>query len=344
VRSDGACAGLAPAQDCVVVTSIQSDRAPESWIAHRAEDFTVAAPPGLQRFGPAVQASLCGAPGAPAIVMLGGISADRHPCVRADGTPGWWSGLAGRGCAIDPDRHRILGIDFLADASGQLAPSTRDQAEIVCAVLDGAGIEQAHAIVGSSYGGMVALSLGQHFPGRAKRLAVISACAEPHAAATAVRELQRRIVALGIDAGTPDEALSIARGLAMLTYRTTEEFAARFAGGMADESVRGGSEPGAYLRARGEAWCRTMTPERFLSLSASIDRHLVDPSGIALPVLLVGAESDQLVLAAQMRTLADRLAGPSALHLLPSLYGHDLFLKDCDRLGALVGRFLDEAR
>ena len=38
----------------------------------------------------------------------------------------------------------------------------------------------------------------------------------------------------------------------MLSYRTREEFALRFAGGICGEAVLGRSDPGAYLRNRGE--------------------------------------------------------------------------------------------
>ena len=83
-----------------------------------------------------------------------------------------------------------------------------------------------------------------------------------------------------------------------------------------------------------------MTPHRFLSLSASIDRHRVDPSQIRVPTLLIGADSDQLVPPVQMEALAAAFAGPVSLHLLPSLYGHDMFLKDVSRFSPLVEAFL----
>ena len=152
-------------------------------------EFTAPLPARLGRFGRRVRASLHGADGAPVVVVLGGISADRFPCLRPDGSAGWWRGLAGPGAAADPAHYRILGIDFIADEAGLAAPSTRDQAEAVCAALDAAGVAQARAIVGASYGGMTALALGEHFPARAERIAVVCAAEAPHPAATAVREL-----------------------------------------------------------------------------------------------------------------------------------------------------------
>lgn len=302
--------------------------------------FDVPLPASLAAFGNSVRASLCGAAGAPVVAVLGGISANLFPCVRPDGKAGWWPGLAGPGCAVDPADFRILGLDFAADESGRTAPTTKEQAQVICAALDAIGVERARAIVGASYGGMAALALGEHYPDRAERLVVVSAGAEPHPAATAIRELQRRVVALAIESGNGEDGLSIARGLAMLTYRTPAEFEARFAGGIDDADVLSCSEPGAYLRARGDAYRAVMSPQRFLSLSASIDRHRVDPAAIRLPCLVIGARTDQLVLPGQIEDLAKRLGGPVELALLPSLFGHDMFLKDAARLSDLAAPFL----
>jgi homoserine O-acetyltransferase len=208
--------------------------------------------------------------------------------------------------------------------------------------LDALGVGAADLLLGASYGGMVGLALAQHFPERVRRLAIVSAPAAPHPAATAARELQRRTVAMGLALGSGEEALSIARGLAMLTYRTPEEFETRFEGGVAEPATLSVSAPGAYLRARGDAYVSVMSPERFLSLSASLDRHHIDPAAISHPTLVAGARSDRLVPPSQLESLAATL--PSAeLHLLDSLYGHDLFLKETEALAPLVTRFLEAA-
>lgn len=303
--------------------------------------FDVLVPSGLQRFGPKVRASALGDPANPAVVVLGGISADCFPGIRPDGSSGWWSGLAGAGKALDLRTHYIVGADFAADESGGAAPTTHDQARVLAAVLDAVGIDRPCAIVGASYGAMVALALAEIEPERVDRLVIVSAGCEPHPAATAARELQRRIVALGLGTGQQAEALAIARGLAMLTYRTPAEFEQRFEGGIAADCPLDCSSPGAYLRARGEDFLSVMSPGRFLSLSASIDRHRVSAEKIRTPALLIGAESDQLVPPGQMRDLADRLGGKTALHLLGSLFGHDMFLKEAGRVGEIVAPFLE---
>jgi homoserine O-acetyltransferase len=87
-----------------------------------------------------------------------------------------------------------------------------------------------------------------------------------------------------------------------------------------------------YLFARGEAYASSYAPASFLCLSESIDLHRVEPERISVPATLVGVTGDQLVTIHEMRELERRLEGPARLHELDSLYGHDAFLKERERL------------
>jgi homoserine O-acetyltransferase len=301
--------------------------------------YDVPVPADLRRYGERVQASALGDPSNPPVLVLGGISANCFPATRPDGRLGWWPGLVGANCLIDPSEYFILGVDFAGDETGASAPTTADQARVVATALDAIGIARPVVVIGASYGAMVGLALAEAEPERVERLVVISAAAEPHPASTAARELQRRIVALGLEAGQGDEALAIARGLAMLTYRTPDEFGFRFRGGIEDECPNCVSEPGSYLGARGKAFRSVMSPGRFLSLSASIDRHRVDPSKVKAPCLIIGASSDQLVFPDDLRRLAKDLGG-AEVHILDTLFGHDMFLKESIRVGKIIEPFL----
>ena len=307
----------------------------------RARDAEVRLPTALQRFGHATTARLAGNPDGPVIAVLGGISGNRFVGSGPTGGPGWWPGMVGMGGAIDLEKQQVLGLDFAADPTGRCAPSTADQAQVLAMALDVTGRDRFDAILGASYGGMVALSFAESLPERVGKLAIISAAARPYPAASAIRELQRRIVALGLAHGDGGEALSIARGLAMLSYRTPAEFAARFQGGLSSEEPLSSSDAGGYLKARGEAFRSVMSPERFLSLSASIDRHDVDPQKIQTPTLLIGATGDQIVPVCQMRELAQALGGKAELHMRDCIFGHDMFLKEASAVGRLVHAFLE---
>jgi len=310
-------------------------------VAEAATDIEVPIPTHLADLGSYTLARIAGNRTGPLVVALGGISADRFVAAGRYRSMGWWPGLIGPGLAIDPERHLILGLDFAADESGRIAPTTHEQAEILAAAIAAADGGPA-IVIGASYGGMIALALAERRPELVEKLVIISAPAAPHPAATAAREIQRRIVALGLETGRGAEAQSIARALAMTTYRTHEEFAGRFAGGIPDADPLSVSEAGVYLRARGDAYGEVMSPERFLSLSGSIDRHDVDPAKIGAPTLVLGAVSDRLVPPGQSEALAAAL--PDAqLHILDCLWGHDMFLKDAARLGQLIGPFLEAA-
>jgi homoserine O-acetyltransferase len=305
----------------------------------RLKLFDVPVPADLRRYGERVQASALGDPSNPPVLVLGGISANCFPAIRPDGRLGWWPGLVGSDCLIDPTDFYIIGVDFAADETGATAPTTAEQARVVAAALDTIGIDRPCTPVGASYGAMVGLALAEAEPQRVEKLVVISAAAEPHPASTAARELQRRVVALGVASGQGDEALAIARGLAMLTYRTPDEFGFRFSGGIENDCPTCVSEPGSYLGARGKAFRSVMSPGRFLSLSASIDRHRVDPAKIQTHCLVIGASSDQLVFPDDLRRLAEDLGG-AEVHILDTLFGHDMFLKESIRVGQIIEPFL----
>lgn len=311
--------------------------------ALRPRLFEVPLPSSLAQFGMRVGASALGDPNNPPVIVLGGISANCFPALRPDGSAGWWPGLVGTGRTVDPAHHYVLGVDFAADSTGSRAPTTYDQALVLAAALDVIGISRPATLIGASYGGMVGLALAEGEADRLDRLVLVSAADEPHPRSTAARDLQRRVVALGLLTGRGDEALAIARGMAMLTYRSPSEFKDRFTGGIQGPGALCRSDCGDYLRARGEAFRSVMSPECFLSLSASIDRHRVDPLSIRTPSLLIGATSDQLVYPDDLRRLAERLSGPCDLHLLDSHYGHDMFLKEAERVGEIIAPFLDAA-
>ena len=232
------------------------------------------------------------------IVVLGGISATSNVAA-------WWPELVGAGRALDPTRERIVGFDFLEHSPSGGPVSTSDQAVALAAHLDTLGIARVEAIVGSSYGGMVALAFAAAFPARIGHAFVISAAHVSHPMTTALRSIQRRIVQLGLETGTGREALAIARGLAMTTYRTAEEFGERFSPIPTGTPPRWDVEE--YLESRGTEWTTRTTPERFLALSLSLDLHTIDPASIRIPTTLVAVKEDRLVPYEQVRALYRKL-------------------------------------
>jgi len=277
---------------------------------------------------------------APVVCALGGISANRRACTTEDPKQSWWGQIAGAGCPLDSNRFRVLSFDFLGGsgdttgpAEGEAFPSisSYDQAAVLVALLDHLDIKSLRAIAGGSYGGMVALAFGERYPERVSQLLVIGAADRAHPMATAWRSVQRRIVRFGLDVGKSKEGVQLARALAMSTYRSSEEFAARFAGA-ATPAEQGFVFPVEdYLFSRGADYAARTRPESFLCLSESIDLHRVDATRIFVPTAAVAIREDQLVPLSDVRTMVARLPA-GRLHEISSVYGHDAFLKECEQL------------
>jgi homoserine O-acetyltransferase len=220
--------------------------------------------------------------------------------------------------------------------------STYDQAELLVRLLNNLGIKSVRAIVGGSYGGMVALAFGERYPERVSRLVVIGAADRTHPMATAWRSVQRRILQFAVEYGRPKEGLQLARALAMSTYRSAEEFEARFDGAPTRAGERFSFPVEQYLFARGSDFADKHNPAAIVCLSESIDLHRVDAARIFVPTTIIAIREDQLVPLSDMRALAARL--PAArLHEISSIYGHDAFLKESDQLRGIFSAVLGGA-
>ncbi len=293
---------------------------------------------------------LSGNSSGPVVAALGGISAGRHVYGDKGEPAGWWEGVVGPHRALDAARFQILGIDYLGGSGATTGPrpgdkdfpslSAYDQARLLHLLLQHLQIPALHAIVGASYGGMVALAFAQRYPQSVRRIIVISAADRAHPMSTAWRSVQRAVVRYAAGKGEGPEGLKLARALAMATYRTPQEFAQRFG----DEALRGDKAfqfpVESYLYARGDLYASQYVPEAFVCLSESIDLHRVNPAEIKVPTILIAVREDQLVPLADMIALRGALGGEVEWIELSSLYGHDAFLKESAALQSVFDRVL----
>lgn len=268
----------------------------------------------------------------PLVVVAGGISSGRFAAR-------WWSWVVRHGGPIDLDRVRVLAFDLLPgkDDPG-VTITTADQARLLVLLLDALGETRVAAFVGASYGGCIGQVFATDFPERIGELVVISAAHRAHPAATAWRGVQRRILAFGKACGREAEGIALARELAMTTYRTADEFDWRFA--PTAPSRAGEAYPVCeYLISRGADYAEVTGADRWISLSDSLDRHAVSPEAIRCPLTLLGFTSDRLVPIEDLRELARRAPALRRFDEAGSIFGHDAFLKERER----VGRTLHDA-
>ncbi len=305
--------------------------------------ITVEAPFSLEKAGPLsglqIGYEMVGPPGAPVLLVMGGISASRHVASnQQDRRHGWWEDFAGPDRALDTSRFRVLCMDFLGGngltsgarsdppCHGPVTPA--DQAHAFALLLKELKIPRAAAFFGSSYGGMVALQFGRLYPDRVQRLVVVGAAHRAPSIAMALRTVQREIVRETTRLGSAAAGLRLARAIGMVTYRSAAEFEQRFsrAAEITEQGVRFEVED--YLFSRGDVFAETFHPDAFLCLSESIDLQDMAPEAISVPADLVSFDNDFVAPPALMREMADRLGGPVEVREFESIFGHDAFLKE----------------
>jgi homoserine O-acetyltransferase/O-succinyltransferase len=287
---------------------------------------------------------LVGAPDAPLVCAMGGVWCDRRLFEPDDPRRGCWREIVGPGRPLDAGRFRILSFDYLAGKGESTGPapggefpsiSTYDQADALARLLDHLRVREVRAIVGGSYGGMVALAFAERYPERVGALVTISAADVPHPMAVAWHSIQRHIVRFAIGCGRGSEGLQLARAVGMSTYRSSEEFAARFPAQPRLEGGRFVFPVEQYLFADSSELVAGFRPEAFLALSESLDLHRVDAARIFVPTAAVASREDQLVPLSDVRGLGARL-GNATVHEISSIYGHDAYLRESEQLRKIL--------
>jgi homoserine O-acetyltransferase len=160
----------------------------------------------------------------------------------------------------------------------------------------------------------------------------------------------------------PDNGLSLARMIAMISYRSDRQFWDRFGRDLSGSDTETLPGLGAsfqvedYLDHHGQKLVDRFDARAYVYLTRAMDLHDVargyDDLDQALErieatVLTVGIDSDVLYYPHELRSAAERLKGlgkNATYSEIQSPYGHDAFLVEYDQLNRMVGDFLEVGR
>ena len=317
--------------------------------------------------------------------------ASPHPIT---GKPGWWDRMVGPGKPIDTARYYVICANVIGGCMGSTGPASpahhgatggtpyamrfpvitiRDMVRAQVALLDALGIEQLHAVVGGSMGGMQALSLAANFPQRVARVLAIATSARHSAQNIAFHEVGRQAIMAdpawqGGDyygsGQTPDKGLAVARMAAHITYLSEAGLTDKFGRRLQDrpDGTRGAKSFGfdadfqveSYLRHQGIAFTDRFDANSYLYITRAMDYFdLAEEHGgrladafahSAARFCVVSFDTDWLYPTAESRAVVHALnatAAPVSFVELSAPFGHDSFLLEVPALDRVIAGFLN---
>ena len=316
-----------------------------------------------------------------AILLLHALTGDAHATSGGlpGQERGWWEALVGPGKAIDTDRWYVLCSNVIGGCQGSSGPasldpatgkpyglsfpllSIRDMVRAQARLLDHLGIARLAGAIGGSMGGMQALAWLQLYPGRLDSAVVLATAARHSPQQIAFQEVGRQAVmadpdwAGGAYARPPARGLALARMIGHITYMSDRSMAAKFgrarAGHGAQASFTPDFEVEGYLRHRGDSFVGRFDANSYLYITKAVDDFDAFESpwaphkpGTGPRVLVASFKSDWLYPSYQGREIATviRRSGlATSFTEIDSRWGHDAFLLETERLGALLKGFLE---
>lgn len=328
----------------------------------------------FERYGVAPQSSNV-------VVVCHALTADAHAAgiTPGSGAVGWWDALIGPGRAIDTDRFHVVCANLLGSCLGSTGPTSidpggrpwglrfppltiGDQVTVQRRLLTALGIDQVHAVVGPSLGGMVALQWFLDAPEQIGRTLLIATSSRLTVENRAFSAAGRQAILddPGFDGGRyldhggagPERGLAAARRFAHITYLS----AARLEQKLDDdppqpwpptdaaEWLQPGREVERYLEHQGNAFLSRFDALSYLYLTRPMDDF--DPFGTqtgdraraaiaarpSAPHHLLSFDSDWRFGTSHSERLSASLRAAGAATVthteLAAPWGHDAFLLD----------------
>lgn len=264
--------------------------------------------------------------------------------------------------SINPETGSRYALDFPVITVQDMV---RAQRELLIAL----GIRRLAAVAGGSIGGMQALEWAVRYPGDIDAALLFGATERIGPQAIGFNAIGRNAIMLDpawcdgryVPGRGPDAGLELARMVGMLTYQSSEGQWLRF--GRAPASRPTSPSPlgekfdvEGYLEYQGRALARRFDANSYLYLTRAMDLYDVADGWeseedalqrIQARTLHVGMSTDWLYPPEQVWALAQKLhaLGKDAVyHELPSVHGHDAFLKEWTSMARIIDDYLDAPR
>lgn len=283
----------------------------------------------------------------------------------------WFGGLFGAGQTLDPDRHYIICPNVLGSCYGTSGPTSinpasgtpyrahfpritvRDMVRMHQQLLDALEVRGLELVIGGSLGGMQALEFC--IMDDRPQAGIFIGMGQAHSPwAIGISHTQRQAIYTDPHWNDghypadrpPSRGLATARMIAMNSYRSPEDFEAKFGRAPQPDSEQWQVE--SYLSYQGRKLADRFDAVSYVRLTQAMDTHDVARGrgsaaealgNVRIPTLAVGIDSDRLYPPAEAQALAGLLPN-GRYRTINSPHGHDAFLIEFEQMNTLFNTFL----
>lgn len=301
-----------------------------------------------------------------------------------DRKPGWWDEMVGPGKFIDTDKYFVICSNVIGGCSGSTGPRSinpetgklynldfpvvtiSDMVRAQKRLIDHLGIKKLLAVIGGSMGGMQSLEWSRLYPDMVKSVVAIATTSQLAPQSIAFNWVGSQ--AIRSDANwqdgeytvNPEHGLSTARMLAHITYLSDESMSRKFGRNLQDAdqysfAFKRDFAVESYLEYQGQRFVERFDANSYLYITRAVDYfdlanggNLADAlKNVTADFLIVSFSSDWLFTTAQNEAIVKAVVANNlncSFCEIESSYGHDAFLLEVDRLGALISDFLRNQR
>ena len=289
------------------------------------------------------------------------------------GKSGWWDPVIGPGKVFDTNKYFVICSNILGSCYGTTGPvsinrktnkpyqadfpsiNVRDIVKVQKALIDHLGVNKIQTITGGSLGGMQAVEWGIMYPEVVESIIPIGTSAKHSAWAIGLDEVERLAIKNdpewqnGFYKKQPVKGLSLARQIAMISYKSFSSFEQKFGREKTSDSEI--FQVMSYLDYQGTKLAERFDANTYLLLADVMDRHdiglnrdkIENVLGQVKPkTLVIGISSDVLYPTIEQKFLVENIPD-SKYAEINSPHGHDAFLIEFDQLNKIIGEFLRSA-
>jgi homoserine O-acetyltransferase len=300
---------------------------------------------------------------------------------RAAGDQGWWDPLIGPGMAFDTSKYAVFCSNFLGSCYGTTGPASEDllrgrpygarfprisvydMVKVQQRLLEHIGVKGLVTVAGGSLGGLQVLEWAAQAPQMLRSIMPIATGLSHSAWNIAFNEAARQAIRQDpaffdgdyhAHGAVPEAGLSLARMIAMISYRSAASFEGRFGRNVpaSDEDYEGKYDVESYLHYQGKKLVERFDANCYMRITEAMDDfdvgHGRGGAAEALkrfngPALSLAIDSDVLYPPWQQQQIVDVLranGNRDTYGEIHSPHGHDAFLMEWEQLDEHIRGFM----